>query len=135
LTLSGDLAGYLKMPHAKTVFRLERSREVLGRNAKKSKPEVVYGLSSLPASRITPDAMLAHTRSHWTIENKLHHVRDTTYDEDRSQIRKGSGPQAMAALRNLAISILRLAGATGIARATRFLNRHVKETVRLIGIC
>jgi len=46
-------------------------------------------------------------------------VRDVTYDEDRSQIRTSQGPQVMAGLRNLAISALRLAGHTNIARAIR----------------
>ena len=34
-----------------------------------------------------------------------------TYGEDRSQVRTASGPRVMASLRNLAITILRLAGA------------------------
>ena len=32
------------------------------------------------------------------------------YDEDRSQVRTGNGPRVMASLRNLAITILHLAG-------------------------
>jgi hypothetical protein len=39
-------------------------------------------------------------------------VRDVTYDEDRSPIRTGAGPQVMAALRNAAIGALRVAGVT-----------------------
>jgi hypothetical protein len=58
-------------------------------------------------------------REHWHIENKLHLVRDVTFDEDRSTVRKGHIPQVMAALRNLAISLLRLLGATNIASACR----------------
>jgi predicted transposase YbfD/YdcC len=46
-------------------------------------------------------------------------VRDVTYDEDRSQVRTGTGPRAMATLRNLAVSVLRIHGATNIAHATR----------------
>ncbi len=47
------------------------------------------------------------------------YVRDGTFDEDRSQVRSGKAPQVMAAIRNLAISLLRLAGAENIASATR----------------
>ena len=54
-------------------------------------------------------------RGHWAIEDRLHWIRDVIYDEDRSQIRTASGPRVMAALRNLAISILRLAGHACIA--------------------
>ena len=42
-----------------------------------------------------------------------------TIDEDHSQVRTGQAPHVMAVIRNLAISIHRLAGATNIARATR----------------
>jgi hypothetical protein len=68
------------------------------------------------------------------VENRLHWVRDVTYDEDRSQIRKGQGPRVMATLRNLAISVLRLAGAQYIAKATRWCGRHVEACLRLIGL-
>lgn len=39
------------------------------------------------------------------IENKVHWVRDVVFDEDRSPIRTGNGPRAMATLRNLAASV------------------------------
>ena len=48
------------------------------------------------------------------MEDRLHWVRDMDFDEDRSQIRTASGPRIMASLRNLAISILRLAGTTAL---------------------
>ena len=74
---------------------------------------------------------LSHAR---TIENGLHWVRDVTFDEDRSQVRKGKGPQVMATLRNLAISILRLAGALGVARALRWCARDHRRVMRLVGL-
>jgi transposase, IS6 family len=46
--------------------------------------------------------------------------RNVTFDEDRSQIRTRNGPRVMAILRNLAISLLRLASATNIAQALRY---------------
>ena len=55
-------------------------------------------------------------------ENRLHHVRDMTFDEDRSQVRKGTCPRIMATFRNVAISLLRLAGVESIAVATRHLK-------------
>ena len=56
-----------------------------------------------PESSPTPEQLAAWIRGHWSIENKIHWVRDVTYDEDRSQIRTGTGQQVMAALRNAAI--------------------------------
>jgi Transposase DDE domain len=51
--------------------------------------EVVYGITSLSPERGTPEQLLALVRGHWQIENKLHWVRDVTFDEDRSQVRCG----------------------------------------------
>jgi hypothetical protein len=73
-------------------------------------------------------------RGHWSIENRLHYVRDVTFDEDRSTVRKGNGAQVMASLRNLAISILRMAGARYIAPALRACARLGLAVLRLIGI-
>ena len=52
------------------------------------------------------------------IEDRLHGVRDMDFGEDRSQARTASTPQVMAALRNLAITILRLDGYASIATRT-----------------
>lgn len=73
-------------------------------------------------------------RGQWTIENRLHYVRDVSYDEDRSRIRRGAGPRNMAFLRNLAISILRLAGAKLIPQAKRACARMGDAVMRLLGI-
>jgi len=53
---------------------------------------------------------------------------------DRSQIRTGTGPQVMAALRNAAIGALRLAGATNIAAANRHHARNANRPLALLGI-
>ncbi len=78
--------------------------------------------------------MLELSRAHWTIENRLHWVRDVTFDEDRCRIRKGAGAQVMASLRNLAISLLRMAGARYIAPALRACARMGENVLRLIGM-
>jgi predicted transposase YbfD/YdcC len=49
----------------------------------------------------------------------LHHIRDTTFAEDASQVRTGNGPRAMASLRNLAIGILHASGHRNTAAALR----------------
>jgi predicted transposase YbfD/YdcC len=95
---------------------------------------VVHGVTSLSAHQASPAQLLAHNRDHWQIENRLHHVRDVAYDEDRSQVRKDGRPHAMASLRNVAISLLRLAGATNIAAATRYLGRQLERPLRLLGL-
>jgi hypothetical protein len=56
-----------------------------------------------------------------------------TYDEDRSQVRKGSLPQVLAALRNTAIGLLRWSGESNIA-ACRRLAAQPWAALALIGI-
>lgn len=80
----------------------------------------------------SPDELATWIRGHWTVENRLHWVRDVTYDEDRSQVRTGSGPRAMASLRNLAISILRINGITNIAQALRHHGDPLRPVALLL---
>ena len=51
-------------------------------------------------------------------ENGLHHLRDTTFAEDASQVRTGTGPNVMACLGNLAIGVLNRAGPVDLAAAS-----------------
>ena len=79
-------------------------------------------------------SLLRLVRHHWRIENKSHWVRDVTFDEDRSQVRRGSIPQLMAALRNVAIGLMRLAGHKNIAAATRRFAAQPWAALALLGI-
>lgn len=108
-------------------------RDLDGKNERR---EVTVGVTSLRAGTLrgTARTLLKFNREHWGIENSLHWVRDVTFDEDHSRVRRGAAAQAMASLRNLVISVLRLAGATNIARALRHLAHHVAEALRLIGL-
>lgn len=54
--------------------------------------------------------------------------------KNRSQVRKGAGAQVMASVRNLAISLLRMAGARYIAPALRHCARLGPQVLRLIGL-
>ena len=122
----------MDFPHAAQVFAIRRETTELVSG--KSRSETVYGLSSLKPERANPERLLALTRNHWTIENRLHWVRDVTFDEDRSRVRKGAGAQVMASFRNLAISVLRMAGARYIAPALRRCARFDAQPLRLIGL-
>ncbi|MEU3616334.1 hypothetical protein ABZ725_29025 [Streptomyces sp. NPDC006872] len=70
----------------------------------------------MTAEQATPAQPARLIKDHWHIE-ALHHVRDTTFAEDASQLRTGNAPRAMSAWRNLAIGALKLAGVTNIAAA------------------
>jgi Transposase DDE domain len=96
--------------------------------------ETVYAITDLQPHQAKPWQLADWIRGHWTIENRTHWVRDVTYDEDRSQIRTGTGPQVMATIRNAAISALRLAGNTNIAAANRHHARNAGRPLALLGI-
>jgi hypothetical protein len=129
---STELNGYIDFPHAAQVFAIQR--ETTEMVSQKFRSETVYGITSITADRAVPERILDLSRKHWSIENRLHWVRDVTFDEDRSRIRRGAGAQVMASLRNLAISLLRMAGAEIIAPALRLCTRSNSLPFRLIGL-
>jgi predicted transposase YbfD/YdcC len=96
--------------------------------------ETRYFITS--ASRSVADAgqLLKWVRGHWSIENRSHYVRDVTMGEDSSRIRKRSGPQVMAALRNATIGFLRTLGVANVAEALRRNASHVGELFARLGI-
>jgi predicted transposase YbfD/YdcC len=130
------VAAGLGFPHAAQAVQIIRRRRPL--NAKKGKKwstETVYAVTSLTATQASPAELADILRGHWAIENRLHWVRDVTYDEDRSQVRTGNGPRVMASLRNFAITILRLAGVINIAAALRHHARRPNRPLRTIMTC
>ena len=104
-------------------------RRTVTRKGKKT-VEVVYVITSdADADAATVAAWI---QEHWHIENKLHWVRDVTYQEDSSLVRTGNAPRVMASLRNLAISLLRLDGHANIAAANRHRARDPRRTLTLL---
>ncbi|MDO4899374.1 ISAs1 family transposase [Actinomyces sp.] len=94
------------------------------------------GYCSVPIKDAQPETVAAWIQGHWAIENRLHWVRDVTYDEDRHQLRTGSGPQVMATLTNLAISLIHTLyddpTTTGIASANRSMTRKPSKAIKLL---
>ncbi len=94
--------------------------------------ESSYFITSLTTAQASPRDLLRLLRGHWGIENRLHWVRDVSFDEDRCQVRTGSAPQVMAALRNTVIGILRLQGIRNIASALRSCAWHAEQAIDLV---
>lgn len=134
---STELNDYLTFPHVGQVFCIRRTTTDLDGNCvrgRKHTIELVFGVTSLLANEANPQRILEANRGHWTIENRLHYVRDMTYDEDRSHVRTSNEPRVMATLRNVAISLMRLAKADSIASATRHIGRRIKRPFRMLGL-
>ena len=127
-----ELNDYIEFPCLNQAFRIERITSNL--QGELMRHEMVHGVTSLTEENAPAADLLKFNRGQWEIENRVHWVRDVTFDEDRSQVRKGGGPQVMASLRNLSISLLRMSGATNIASATRHLGRRSEKALRLLGL-
>ena len=125
--------GQISFPFAKQIFSVERNfSDFYG---KLISTETVLGITSLSQEKAGPERILALNRGHWTIENKVHYVRDVTMGEDASRIRKGSGPRLMASFRNLTLSLLRQAEITNIAEKITKFALNKTELFRFAGIC
>jgi len=106
----------LGFPHATQAVRITRRvRPLTGR---RWRTVTTYAVTSLTAAQARPGRLADWMRGHWGIE-ALHHIRDTTFAEDASQVRTGNAPRAMASLRNLAIGVLRRHGHRNIAAVLR----------------
>lgn len=84
--------------------------------------------------RTSAPELLDHVRGHWGIEPRLQYGRDVTCGEDASQVRSGSAPQVMPALRTAVIGLLRQAGRTNMAEALRPNGWQQGEALRLLAI-
>lgn len=112
-------------PHAQLAAQIMRRRRPNTPTATGTwHTETVYAVTDLGFGDIRADQLAKIIREHWSIENKLHWIRDVTFAEDHSQIRTGNGPAVMATLRNYALSRHRLNGHTNIAAACRYTSRH-----------
>jgi predicted transposase YbfD/YdcC len=113
-------AGGIEFPHAAQVLRIRRDTYDLTGTALAK--EVVHGITSLDPGRAAPAALAGLTQGQWGIES-VHWIRDTVFEEDASTGYAGNGPQVMATLRNIAISLLHLAGITEINRTLQRITR------------
>jgi hypothetical protein len=126
------LQDYVDWPGAQQVFRLVR--RVVTKRTGEVRHETVYGVTSLGPTQATAAQVLRLVREHWHIENRSHWVRDVTFGEDSSQVRSGSLPQVMAALRNTIIGLLRQTGAPNLAAARRYYAANPAAALALLGI-
>lgn len=98
------LNDYLNFPYVQQAFMIERT-SVKKKTGKVSK-EVVYGITSTPTHQASPEQVLKDNRAHWAVES-CHYMIDWNYDEDRSQVRTGFGPENITRLRRFAIGLLK----------------------------
>jgi predicted transposase YbfD/YdcC len=139
-----DAPADLGFPHAAQVFLIERyTTRKVRKHAKGSRKYktvqvktavAVLGVTSLSAREATPEHLATYVRRHWSIENKIHWVRDVTFREDASQVRTGARPRIMATLRNLSIGLIRQTGRTKIAATIRKIKHSPGLLLTILGL-
>ncbi|HET9116959.1 MAG TPA: ISAs1 family transposase [Pseudonocardiaceae bacterium] len=88
----------LPFPHVNQVFLIERYVSDL--RGGPISAIAALGVASPKPDQASPADLAGYVRQQWSIES-LHWIRDTLYQEDKSQIKTRSGPRIMAALRIL----------------------------------
>lgn len=128
--MSRDLTSYLHWPGLTHVFKVKRDRS--DKNQKST--EIIFGIASLPERYSSIEGLSKYLRGHWSIENNLHRVRDVSFGEDKSTIRKGHAPEVMAGLRNLVISIFQRGNVKSYPQAFRRFSAQPEELFTFLGL-
>jgi len=119
-----ELNDYLSFPHVGQAFLIQR--ESTNKKTGKYSCEIAYGITSRSPEQADPQRVLDTNRNHWSIENSCHYIIDWNYDEDRSRICKGHGPENITRLRRFAIGILKAKGVGSVPQKMRQLMRNVR---------
>jgi len=119
-----DLNDYLDFPYVGQAFVIER--HAIEKKSGLRTCEIAYGITSRTAEQADPERVLNVNRGHWTNENSCHYILDWNYDEDRSRIRTGHGPENITRLRRFAIGVIKSKGVRSVAQKMRELTRNVR---------
>ena len=113
---STALNDYLDFPHVGQVFMIER--EVFHKKSGAHTVEVAVGVTSRSPEQANPQRVLATNRGHWAVES-FHYMIDWNFNEDRSRIRTGHGPENVTRLRRFAIGVLKGYGSAKVSIAEK----------------
>jgi len=131
LETSITLNEYLDWPGLQQVLK-RTTRRIIVKTGEISE-SVTYGITSLPPDKADARTLERLWRGHWAIENRVHYVRDVSMGEDAGRSHRGNTPVVLAFLRNLILSLLRLAGWSSIPNAFRFYRARLYESLQLLG--
>lgn len=95
--------------------------------------QTTYFITSLSAEQADAETLEGLIRGHWSIENRVHYVRDVAFGEDACQQRQGRSTQVLAALRNALLNLLRSRGHTSITRALRHFAARPLDALAITG--
>ncbi len=110
----------------KSIGMVESTREIDGNRSHERR----YYISSLNTDALSFGRAV---RKHWGIENSVHWVLDIAFREDESRVRKGNSPENFAAIRHIALNLLRsnktFKGSVKTKRLNAAMDPKYMETV------
>jgi len=121
---TNELNDYLDFPHVRQAFVIER--ESIEKKSGQYSHDIAYGITSRTPQQADAQRVLSINRGHWTIENSCHYILDWNFDEDRSRIRTGYGPENISRLRRFAIGAIKAKGVRSVAQKMRELTCNVR---------
>ncbi len=124
---SVELNGYLDFPWVGQAFVIER--ESIDKKTGEVSNETAYGVTSCTPEQANADKILKTNRDHWCIENSCHYIIDWNFDEDRSRIRTGNGPENISRLRRFAVGLIKSKGVPSVAQKMRQLAMNVRSVL------
>src|SRR5580693_4772908 len=93
LATTPALSKYLSnWPGIAQVFQIQRTRRFPDGRVEQ---ETAYGITSLKPLDAGAARLLELNRTHWSIENNLHWVRDMVFGEDGCRVRRSDSPQLL----------------------------------------
>jgi predicted transposase YbfD/YdcC len=125
--ITTELNDYVDFPHVQQAFVIER--HCIDKKTGKCSTEIAHGITSRGPEQAHAKRVLATNRGHWSIENSCHYIIDWNYDEDRSRISTGYGPENMTRLRRFAIGLIKSKGVASVAQKMRQLTRNVRSVL------
>ena len=132
LYASTDLNSYLDWPAVGQVLCLER--QVFRLNTRHTSLQRVYGITSLSPDQLDLTKVLERWRDHWSIESRLHWVKDVVFAEDACRVRTHHAPHTLACFRNTVISAVHWAGFISVKQARRHFALHLPNALALVGV-
>jgi predicted transposase YbfD/YdcC len=125
--VTAELNTYLDFPHVGQAFVVERER--IDKKSRKVSTETVYGITSRTPDQADAHRILRTNRNHWCIENSCHYIIDWNYDEDRSRIRTGHGPENITRLRRFAVGLIKSKSVVSVAQKMRMLAMNPRAVL------
>lgn len=129
--VTSQLNDYVKFPHVAQVYRIER--EITQKKSGETTRVTAYGVTSRVNQDASPKTILHRVRGHWSVEVS-HYIIDWVFDEDRSTIRTGYGPENMTRIRRFVIGLIKSKAVKGISKKMRQLNKNMRAVLDYLKI-